>query len=1055
VSQPDKPAAPGPPTAPPELQARLDYVRRNFLRANRAVTVILAVVFLLGVAMVAASVRAHRSQQRAERAEAAATERLWHASLAQARAERLSIEAGHRAAALAAITNAAAIRSSVELRNEAIASLQAPDLVPDLFWPLKPGAYGYYFSHDLEHYVVSYARDALSVFRLADNALVATLYATNAGLPAAASVKEFKFSATARYVALLYSDGTFVLWDWRQNSPALSFDARQGRDQLGWEPSFSADDRLFAVVNQSKGGTVSVVDVASGATREPPLPAGGLRHLVRLSPRGDVLAMPRGRDVLLLDCDSGQVRQTFTAPANVEGLTWDTSGRQFVVACPDSTLYVWDVENGQARPLLGHAGFAGRHLFSPDGTLLMTVAAVDNFSRLWHVPSGSTLVRQPEATGYQFGADGQRIAFGRPGRAVGTWRITGRAFQRMAQGFAQERATVWMHDLSPDGRWFAWAPPPWVQPTGLEVFDVATGQVVLSLRRPSPVKIAFHPVEPWLLVGETNGLAFHELQESNNATGRSLRLGPAMPIMLPAGFSPWLAALSGGGDVTAVMGSDGRVVVLDARRPGQFVFLEDCAPKPDAIGAGSLTGSGRLAVSPDGKWVAVGVGFADRRPRLWEAATGKLARRLSVEEGNVTFSADGRWLVCAGKAECSLWSVGTWEQRWTRARPGRFANHGAAAFSRDGALLAVTRSAGDVELLAPAKGEELAVVSVADRLGMVGLRLSPDGHTLALAGLEGRVQFLDLGALRAELAKLRLDWDEPLVTPLASVAGGFWTAPAGVAGVGLAAVGAAALLALVVLRRHRQLTEEFIRTEQTALQHARELDVQREVARLKSGFVSMVSHEFRTPLGVILNAAQLLKNYFPRLSAEQRNEQFGEIETAVARMKDLIEEVLLLGRVETGRMECRPAPVDLAALCERVLGDVNAATQNRCPIELANAVTADQVTLDESLAVIILTNLLSNAVKYSEPGQPVRLALRRDARDLVIEVQDEGIGIPAADQPELFKSFRRGANVAQIPGTGLGLTIVKRCVDVHGGSITFTSQEGAGSTFTVRLPAFA
>jgi signal transduction histidine kinase len=109
--------------------------------------------------------------------------------------------------------------------------------------------------------------------------------------------------------------------------------------------------------------------------------------------------------------------------------------------------------------------------------------------------------------------------------------------------------------------------------------------------------------------------------------------------------------------------------------------------------------------------------------------------------------------------------------------------------------------------------------------------------------------------------------------------------------------------------------------------------------------------------------------------------------------------------------------------------------------------------LDESLVQIILTNLLSNAVKYSSTGQPVRLTVRREGLEAVLEVSDNGIGIPAEDQTELFKSFHRARNVGAVPGTGLGLTIVKRCVELHLGTITVTSAEGQGTTVVVRLPA--
>jgi signal transduction histidine kinase len=172
-------------------------------------------------------------------------------------------------------------------------------------------------------------------------------------------------------------------------------------------------------------------------------------------------------------------------------------------------------------------------------------------------------------------------------------------------------------------------------------------------------------------------------------------------------------------------------------------------------------------------------------------------------------------------------------------------------------------------------------------------------------------------------------------------------------------------------------------------------------------------------------------------------------------MKDLIEEVLLLGKVESGGMKCQLMAVDLPVLCRRAIAEVAAATGRARPIEFASRVLSGDAHLDETLSRIILTNLLNNAVKYSPAHGSVCLSLRREGKDAVLEVRDEGVGIPAADQANLFKSFHRGANVGNVPGTGLGLTIVKRCVDLHGGGITFVSAEGQGTTFIVCLPAFS
>jgi len=168
----------------------------------------------------------------------------------------------------------------------------------------------------------------------------------------------------------------------------------------------------------------------------------------------------------------------------------------------------------------------------------------------------------------------------------------------------------------------------------------------------------------------------------------------------------------------------------------------------------------------------------------------------------------------------------------------------------------------------------------------------------------------------------------------------------------------------------------------------------------------------------------------------------------------LMDDVLLLARVDAGRTQCRPAPLDLPELCKSVAADVRSALAGACPIEFQVRKLTGPASADESLLRHILTNLLSNAVKYSEPGGVVDFSLARENREAVFIVRDHGIGIPEADQSQLFLTFHRGANVGERPGTGLGLAIVKRCVELHGGTLDLQSKQGEGTTVTVRLPLF-
>jgi signal transduction histidine kinase len=229
---------------------------------------------------------------------------------------------------------------------------------------------------------------------------------------------------------------------------------------------------------------------------------------------------------------------------------------------------------------------------------------------------------------------------------------------------------------------------------------------------------------------------------------------------------------------------------------------------------------------------------------------------------------------------------------------------------------------------------------------------------------------------------------------------------------------------------------------------------EKELSQLKSNFVSMVSHEFRTPLGIIQSSAELLRDFFARMQPAEREEQLESITRNTRRMAGMMEEILVLSRLDAGKLDFQPSALDLAIFCRRVVDEVLSAVNRLCPIELSPALDLPPAHADERLLRHILTNLLSNAVKYSKEGAPVRFRVEREGREALFVITDEGIGIPEQDQQMLFTAFHRGANVGSRAGTGLGLLLVKRCVELHQGNARIESKVGQGTTVTVRLPVF-
>ncbi|HWQ92753.1 MAG TPA: PAS domain S-box protein, partial [Clostridia bacterium] len=181
---------------------------------------------------------------------------------------------------------------------------------------------------------------------------------------------------------------------------------------------------------------------------------------------------------------------------------------------------------------------------------------------------------------------------------------------------------------------------------------------------------------------------------------------------------------------------------------------------------------------------------------------------------------------------------------------------------------------------------------------------------------------------------------------------------------------------------------------------------EKELGQLKSNFVSMVSHEFRTPLGVILSSAEILDNYFDQLDTADRREQLQSIQKNTRRMANLMEEVLLLGMVEAGKLEFQPAAIDLEAFCHRLIDEVASATNHKCPISLHLRLTSNEAQADERLLRHIFSNLLNNAVKYSPEGVRVEFEIENSSREALCRVTDRGVGIPAEDLPWLFGAFQ-------------------------------------------------
>jgi PAS domain S-box-containing protein len=245
------------------------------------------------------------------------------------------------------------------------------------------------------------------------------------------------------------------------------------------------------------------------------------------------------------------------------------------------------------------------------------------------------------------------------------------------------------------------------------------------------------------------------------------------------------------------------------------------------------------------------------------------------------------------------------------------------------------------------------------------------------------------------------------------------------------------------------------------------LKKEKELSELKSRFISTASHEFRTPLTTILGSAELLEYYSQKWSEEKKLVHFERIYAHVKHMTQMLDDVLLVGKAEAGKLEFQPSPMNAIQFCRCLVEELQLSAGRQhtlvftaqspggdCQSE-ADCSPCTSALLDEKLLQHILSNLLSNAIKYSPIGSTIQFVLTCLDSHVIFQIQDRGMGIPEEDQPRLFEAFHRAKNATKLPGTGLGLAIVKNAVDLHGGEITVNSQVGVGTTFTVTLPLTA
>jgi PAS domain S-box-containing protein len=265
-----------------------------------------------------------------------------------------------------------------------------------------------------------------------------------------------------------------------------------------------------------------------------------------------------------------------------------------------------------------------------------------------------------------------------------------------------------------------------------------------------------------------------------------------------------------------------------------------------------------------------------------------------------------------------------------------------------------------------------------------------------------------------------------------------------------------------LITRLAGIAEDVTERKQAEAEILNALSKEKELGDLKSRFISITSHEFRTPLTTIMSTAELLEYY--EWTQQEKRQQLHLIKESVEQMLQLLEDLLFIGTADAGQLQFNPEPLDLKEFCQQLVIDIQRGTSlkqiaqdsqlilTQSTITFVSSNQTCLACMDKKLLRQLLYNLISNAMKYSPDHNPIQFELTCQGDQAVFQIQDRGIGIPKEDQSRVFEFFHRAKNVGAIAGTGLGLAIVKQCVDLHGGDITVDSEVGIGTRFTVTLP---
>ncbi|MBK7997595.1 MAG: hypothetical protein IPK15_02375 [Verrucomicrobia bacterium] len=1022
-----------------QLQQRREEIRRSLARVNTAGVAVVLVTIALAVAAAVGAARASRQSQLARDANERGREELWKSYLAQAHAGRLSRVVGSRAAGLEAITAAAAIRPSVELRNEAIAHLAMLDFEPtSLAWTNVPNLGHSIVDQNFERFLESDGVGNIRISQVHNRTNAFLLRGTNGTIHFAS------FSAEGLLLSAVHSNRRLVVWNLDGRTNAYS---HPGVTWARFSPRF---DLLLTLMSDD---SVRMLEGSTGRELASFRP-GGRPSMAAFDSTGDEIAVAVQNKLHLWNWRTDTRREPYETDLNIWSIAWN--GHLLAASEGSGEVRVWNLLTKRSRRLQAHQNASNHIFFNPAGDLLVSTS-YDGSTKFWEPRTGELLLSTSAGFANQFSPDGQRLLFStQSGRSI--WRVVPPVGTTSLNCMSGASMNVWHVDFSRDGRWLAAT-----KDDSVSIFEVATGRRVARQSMNRSRAAYFLPGDTNLLVTSTHRIGFWPVTEDGETSNSApaFRFGKRELIALTniSYLEPGALSVDRKRLVIPISQSEAALFDLETRRE-TLRFANAILPKMSSL-------------SPNGRWAVTGT-FHGRGMTAWDAASG--AKLHDFKDGNSSayFSPDGRFLVNAGASHYRIYEPGSWKLLHQIPRESGSDLANLAAFNRDGSLMVAIKQLNRVELLAPGSWNLVASLIPPDQQVVTWPAFSADGEYLAVATAQDLVQLWDLKSLRTELARMGLDWDStkpdaapsiPARPPLAS--GESWITNL----ILPVSVGVLVVLACAVFirQRQRQLLGAYMEIDQFAEEQKRQLTaaqtelIHSQKMKALGTLAAGIAHDFNNLLSVIRMSNQLTGT--AAKDSPDIQENVSEVEQAVQQGKKLVRSMLGYSREEAGEQGPFGLPElvedTVALLSKQFLGGIALTLEMDRDTSLARG--------SRSRLEQILLNLIVNAAEAMEgagslhisvrqvTALPEQLVLRPTPATVFLElsVADSGPGIAPEILPRIFEPFYTTKHRGVVRGTGLGLSTVYTMAEQDGLGIAVNSNPGAGTRFSIFIPVNA